>query len=187
MPQGDYSEVCSMVLRAGVMSDHLPFLRPHQWFRAIIDNCPNYENVNILNNINDIRNGVFSINAIHLDPCKVVILNVRNICWPIFLLRLPPISDSKPCSRHNRHPPVSPATPIVIHEDVIYPHGKCFMLRWLNRLYFLLPQIMWMPLSRKTCMKQNHQTYYYTITTVPPLSDVWGRRSEVLQNCPNPA
>jgi hypothetical protein len=56
---------------AGMIPDQLPSL-PLQWFRLIVGNRPhNGNNVTNLNDINDIRNGVFSSVMVHaaFDPC----------------------------------------------------------------------------------------------------------------------
>jgi hypothetical protein len=45
---------------AGMILDHMPSL-PLQWLRLIVENRPNYgEKVRDLNDINDIRNGMFA-------------------------------------------------------------------------------------------------------------------------------
>ena len=67
---------------AGVIPDHLPSL-PLQWFRLIVENRPHDgENVTDLNDINDIRNGVFSATQIHtvFDARHIAILKVRSVC-----------------------------------------------------------------------------------------------------------
>jgi hypothetical protein len=59
---------------------NLPLL---QWFRLIVEQRPdNGENVSDLNDINDIRNGVFSSALIHaaFDLRDIVILKVRCAC-----------------------------------------------------------------------------------------------------------
>lgn len=60
-----------------------------QWFRLIIDNRPNYdEDVTQLNDINDVRNGVYASSQIHTEfgPRRVVILKVRRVCRLMFVL-----------------------------------------------------------------------------------------------------
>jgi hypothetical protein len=67
---------------AGMIPDHLPSL-PFQWFRLIVENRPEYrENVTDLNDINDIRNGVFAATQIHtvFEPRHVAILKVCHVC-----------------------------------------------------------------------------------------------------------
>lgn len=60
-----------------------------QWLQLIVNNRPSYsEDVTTLSDINDIRNGLFAMEQIHLafDPRRVAILKVCHICPPIFLL-----------------------------------------------------------------------------------------------------
>jgi hypothetical protein len=67
---------------AGMIPDHMPSL-PLQWLRLIVENRPNYgEKVRDLNDINDIRNGVFAAAQVHtaFEPRYVVVLKVRRIC-----------------------------------------------------------------------------------------------------------
>jgi hypothetical protein len=62
--------------------DRLPSL-PLQWFRLIVANRPKYGgNVANLNDINDVRNGVFSAIQIHtvFDQRRVAILKVCRVC-----------------------------------------------------------------------------------------------------------
>ena len=66
---------------------HLPL----QWLRLIVENRPKYgENVTDLNDINDIRNGVFAATQIHtvFDPRHIAILKVRRVCPTHVFLRL---------------------------------------------------------------------------------------------------
>jgi hypothetical protein len=66
------------------MSHRLPFLRLlFQWFRLIVENRPRYnEDVTGLDEINDIRNGVFTNHLIHaaFGPRQIAILKVCHIC-----------------------------------------------------------------------------------------------------------
>ena len=73
----------------GVISNRLPFLRPLQWLRLILDNCPQYgENMTEFTDINDIRNSLFALIQIHneFDPRNIVILKVCHVCLPTFSL-----------------------------------------------------------------------------------------------------
>ena len=95
-------EVRSMIFCWEYVSSS-PFLRLlFQWFRLIIANRPKYgENVGTLNDINDIRNGVFASAAIHspFDQRFAVVLKVCHISPPALVLPdLYVLSDSKPYS-----------------------------------------------------------------------------------------
>jgi hypothetical protein len=71
------SEVCDKTLWRSAID-----LRLFQWFRLIVDNRPTYnEDVTDLNDINDIRNGVFITNTIHaaFDKRDVVFLKVSHL------------------------------------------------------------------------------------------------------------
>ena len=72
------------------MSHSLPFLRLlSQWFRLIIANRPTYnEDVTTLDDINDIRNGVFAVSMMHspFDLRRIAILKVCHICPPTCLV-----------------------------------------------------------------------------------------------------
>ena len=67
-----------------------PFLRLlSQWFRLIIANRPKYgESVGTLNDINDIRNGIFASPSIHspFDQRFAVVLKVCHISPPALVL-----------------------------------------------------------------------------------------------------
>lgn len=66
-----------------------PFRLLFQWFRLIIANRPKYgENVGTLNDINDIRNGVFANAFIHspFDQRFAVVLKVCRISPPALVL-----------------------------------------------------------------------------------------------------
>jgi hypothetical protein len=66
-----------------------PFRQLFQWFRLIIANRPKYgENVGTLNDINDIRNGVFACGNIHspFDQRFAVVLKVCHISPPALVL-----------------------------------------------------------------------------------------------------
>lgn len=76
---------------AGKLSDPSIFLWPFQWFQLIIANRPRYdEDVTTLNDINDIRNGVFASATIHqvFDSRHIAILKVCHIFLPVC-----PLSD----------------------------------------------------------------------------------------------
>jgi hypothetical protein len=65
----------------------LSFLWLFQWLRLIVENRSHYsENVGNLNDINDIRNGVFANELIHkgFDSRKAVILKVYHTLLPKF-------------------------------------------------------------------------------------------------------
>jgi hypothetical protein len=72
--------------------DQLPSLR-FQWLRLIVGHRPhNGDNVTNFNDINDIRNGVFSSVMVHVafDMREVAILKVRRVCPTHAFLISPP-------------------------------------------------------------------------------------------------
>jgi hypothetical protein len=108
-----------------------------QWFRLIIENRPNYEeDVTELNDINDIRNGVFANVLVHnfFDRRRIVILKVCHICPPVC-----PLSDlyvtAKP-QTPNKILRTSDIPPRHDREDmpqgVSYPGRVRYTLQWLN-------------------------------------------------------
>lgn len=65
----------------------ISFLWLFQWLRLIVENRPHYsENMRNLNDINDIRNGVFANELIHkgFDSRKAVVLKVYHTLLPKF-------------------------------------------------------------------------------------------------------
>jgi hypothetical protein len=61
-----------------MVSDHLSFHSPPQWLRLIVENRPENDQVEKINEINDIGNGVFSSFAINkaFDARRLAILMV---------------------------------------------------------------------------------------------------------------
>jgi hypothetical protein len=121
------------------MFDRLTFIQPFQWFRLIVLNRPtNGENVTTLDNINDIRNGIFANSILYcaFDLREVAVLKVRHI-WSLaypFSLTHVAINSQTPNPylqmvdippRHNRKK---------MHADVSHPTGCRFTLQRLVAL-----------------------------------------------------
>jgi len=90
-----------------------------QWFRLIVENRPSYsENVTALDDINDIRNGVFANVLMHnwFNQRRVVILKVCHICPPAC-----PLSD--------------PMSPPILRLQTIFLKPKIFPHATIEELY----------------------------------------------------
>ncbi|KAF8495603.1 hypothetical protein BU17DRAFT_78499 [Hysterangium stoloniferum] len=94
----------------------IPFQRGSEWFQLIVNNRPNCsEDVEDLDNINDIRNGVFANCMIHnlFDSRRIAILKTPN--------RYLNTKDIPPC---NERPNMA--------TSVTYPKNSRYTLHWLN-------------------------------------------------------
>jgi hypothetical protein len=91
--------------------------------------------VEALNDINDIRNGVFAAGQIHLafDPRDVVILKVCHIYPLVCPLSDPHVATNPQTPNHilktNDIPPRHNREDMP--EEVIYPHHSRYTLQWL--------------------------------------------------------
>ena len=110
---------------------------------------------------------MFVTEIIHswFDPCEVVIVKVRHICWPVFdLFHLCPhrCSDFKLFSCHCRY---SPGTNLA--EGSRNPHDMRYMLPWLAKPDLVTLLVAANNVDAIITHTQSRQTYYCTIAMVP--------------------
>ena len=178
----------------GNISDRLPFLRLFQWFQLIIQNRPSYnENMTNLDDINDIRNGVFAAAQIHLafDPRDVVILKVCYIYPLVCSLSDPYLATNTQTPNHildpNDIPPRRGRT--FMPNNAIYPTGSRYTLQWL-----VIPD---KPIE--SVVPNNGDAAFKKCTKKPKPSELllhynygaaavkcWGRGIDILQNHAKP-
>ncbi|KAF8523457.1 hypothetical protein BU17DRAFT_63749 [Hysterangium stoloniferum] len=94
----------------------IPFSRGSKWFQLIVGNRPNYsEDVGDLDDINDIRNGVFATPTAHyvFDSRRIAIVKTPN--------RYLSTSDIPP---RNKRPNMT--------TSITYPTNSRYTLQWLN-------------------------------------------------------
>ncbi|KAF8343708.1 hypothetical protein F5887DRAFT_1134767 [Amanita rubescens] len=151
----------------------IPFKQGPDWLRLIITNRPKYrESVAALNDINDIRNGVFANGTIHqgFDERSAAILKTPN-----HILRT---EDVPPCPDR-----------IFTSPDVSYPTRNRYTLQWLESqdaatMHFFPNNsdaaFRNLPRERKPSALLLH--YNYGAAAVKN----WGRGKDVLQRLANP-
>ncbi|KAF8523451.1 hypothetical protein BU17DRAFT_63744 [Hysterangium stoloniferum] len=151
----------------------IPFSRGSEWFQLIVGNRPNYsENVGDLDDINDIRNGVFASHMIHhvFDSRDIAILKTPN--------RYLSTKDIPP---RNKRPNMT--------TSVTYPTNSRYTLQWLNPDDPAIHQVL----------PDNRDAAFMKGTTKPKPSDLllhynygaaavkwWGNGTETLRKLAQP-
>jgi hypothetical protein len=170
--------------------DHLPSL-PLQWFCLIVANRPKYgENVANLNDINDVRNGVFSslqINAV-FDQRRVAILKV----CPTYVFDVSPpylagdIQTPNQILRTNDIPQRHQRT---VPQDTAYPSNTRYTLQWLETpgeiAHSMIPRNSDAAFKKHTHVPKPSELllhYNYGAAAIK----MWGRGIEVLRKHAKP-
>ncbi|KAF8345096.1 hypothetical protein F5887DRAFT_229408 [Amanita rubescens] len=152
----------------------IPYNRGSKWLQLIVANRPKYaENVRTLNNINDIRNGLFASLNIHrlFDQRRIAILKTPN--------RILETEDVPPC--HARKHGIS--------EDVSYPTDSRYSVQRLvtpnTNTMALVPNNSDATFKKRT-RKQKPSDLLLHYTYGAAAVQNWGHSADVLQRLANP-
>ncbi|KAF8713536.1 hypothetical protein AX14_012944 [Amanita brunnescens Koide BX004] len=155
----------------GVGLHIIPYKQGPEWFRLIIANRPKYgESVGTLNDINDIRNGIFASPSIHspFNQRFAVVLKTPN----------PILEREDVPARHDR----------TIAADVAYPDNSRYTLQWLKPAPLVLltiPNNIDATFKRDTRQSKPSDIllhYNYGAAAVK----IWGRNTAVLERLATP-